>query len=212
MSESEGPVSLFSAAQVRRLTELSAHQLSYWDETDFFRPAHVGEPGERFGRVYSFEDLVGLRVIAIMRSQVPLQELRRVGEWLLNHRGSWAGRKFWIRGSRVFWDDEDGLRIGTGQPNQSEIPIEMDAITEDMRSAIAKLRKRPADQVGKLEQRRYTVGHRMLIAGTRIPTRAVWELYRAGYDKAAIQKEFPRLTNRDIEAALEWEQKGQRAS
>jgi uncharacterized protein (DUF433 family) len=212
MGETEGLVSLFSAAQVRRLTRLSDRQLAYWAQTDFFRPAHAGDPGERFGRVYSFEDLVGLRVIAIMRSHVPLQELRRVGEWLLHHRGSWAGRKFWIRGRRVYWDDDEGLRIGTGHPKQVEIPIEMDVVTEDMREAIAKLRTRAPDQLGMLEQRRYTVGHKMLIAGTRIPTRAVWELHRAGYDEAAIKKEFPRLTSRDIEAALEWEQRGQRAS
>lgn len=211
MSETEPLVSLFSAAQVRRLTGLSGRQLTYWDETDFFPPTHTGDPGERFGRVYSFEDLVGLRVIAIMRSHVPLQELRRVGDWLLNHRGSWAGRRFWIRGRRVYWDDDAGLRVGTQRPHQAEIPIEMDVVTEDMREEIAKLRKRAPDQVGKLEQRRYTVGHKMLIAGTRIPTRTVWELYRAGYEPAAIQKEFPRLTNRDIEAALEWEE-GRRAS
>jgi DNA-binding transcriptional MerR regulator len=210
MREDESTVSLLSADQVRRLTTLSSRQLRYWDETGFFRPAHIGEPRERFGRVYSFEDLVGLRVIALMRAEVPLQELRRVGRWLHDHRGSWTGRTFWIRGKRVYWDDDEGLRIGTRRPDQVEMPIAMDKVTEDMRQAIARLRER-SNQEGKVEKRRYTVGHEAVVAGTRIPTKAIWLLHRAGYDKTRIRKEYPRLTDRDVEAALEWEER-QRAS
>jgi uncharacterized protein (DUF433 family) len=211
MSENDPVVSLLSAEQVRRLTSLSSRQLAYWDQTGFFTPSYGGEPGERFGRVYSFEDLVGLRVIAIMRAHVPLQELRRVGAWLNSHRGSWAGRTFWIRGKRVYWEDEAGLRVGTRHPDQVEMPIAMDQVAEDMREAIARLRVRRPEHVGKVEQRRYTVGHEPVLAGTRIPTRTIWQLHNAGYDRESIQKEYPRLTGEDIDAALEWEQ-GRRAS
>jgi uncharacterized protein (DUF433 family) len=205
------PFSLFSAAQVQRLTGLSSRQLSYWDHTEFFRPAYVGGPGERFGRVYSFEDVVGLRAIALMRKYVALQELRRVGLWLHDHRGSWAGTTFWIRGMRVFWEDDAGIRIGTRQPHQAEMPIAMDKVNEDMRVAIARLRKRPSAQVGRVDKQRYVVGHQSTVAGTRIPTRAVWRLHEAGYSHAAIRREYPRLTNRDIDAALDLEGR-QRAS
>jgi len=199
-------ISLFSPDQVRRLTGLSARQLSYWDQTGFFQPSLPSDEGERFGRVYSFQDLVGLRVIALMRLRVPLQELRRVGAWLNDHRNSWAGRQFWIRGRRVYWDDDIGQRVGTRQPQQAEMRIEMDAVTQDMREAIAALRKRDPAQVGQVERRRYTVGHEPIIAGTRIPTRAIWQLHQAGYSYEAIRREFPRLTDRDISAALESEE------
>lgn len=195
-------ISLLSADQVQRLTGLSQRQLTYWDETGFFAPSHVAEPGERFGRVYSFEDLVGLRVIALMRAHVPLQELRRVGSWLSTHRGSWGGQTFWIAGRRVYWED-DGIRVGTRHPGQAELPIAMDKVTEDMRDAIARLRRRSPDQIGKVERRRYTAGHAPVIAGTRIPVSAIQQLQRAGYDRAAIQREYPQLTDSDIEAALE---------
>ncbi|HXM72295.1 MAG TPA: DUF433 domain-containing protein [Candidatus Dormibacteraeota bacterium] len=199
-------VSLYSPDQVRRLTGLSARQLSYWDKTGFFQPALPNDDGERFGRVYSFQDLVGLRVIALMRQRVPLQELRRVGAWLDEHRDSWAGRQFWIRGRRVYWDDDIGQRVGTRQPQQVEMRIEMDAVSQDMRAAIAAFRKRDPAQVGQLERRRYTVGNDQVIAGTRIPTRAIWQMHRAGYSRKAIRTEFPRLTDRDIAAALESEE------
>jgi len=199
-------ISLFSPDQVRRLTGLSARQLSYWDQTAFFQPALPSDDGERFGRVYSFQDLVGLRVIALMRLRVPLQELRRVGAWLNDHRDSWVGRQFWIRGRRVYWDDDIGQRVGTRQPQQAEMRVEMDAVTQDMREAIAALRKRDPAQVGQVERRRYTVGHEPIIAGTRIPTRAIWQLHQAGHSYEAIRLEFPRLTDRDITAALESEE------
>lgn len=211
MTAAEVPISLFSAAQVQRLTGLSSRQLSYWDQTGFFRPAYVGGPGERFGRVYSFEDLVGLRAIALMRQHAPLQELRRVGLWLHEHRGSWTGTTFWVRGRRVFWEDDAGIRIGTRQPHQAEMPIAMDKVTEDMREAIERLRRRPRGQVGRLDKQRYVVGHQPTVAGTRIPTRAIWRLHEAGYSRVAIRREYPRLTNRDIDAALDLEGR-QRAS
>lgn len=189
-------ISVYSADQVRKLTGLSARQLSYWAQTDFFRPAHELESPERFGRVYSFNDLVGLRVIAVMRKKVPLQELRRVGEWLNEHRDRWAGRTFWVGGRRVYWEDPTGIRVGTMQPLQAEMPIEMDAVTADMRRAISDAQNRPADEYGQVERRRYTMGHKPILAGTRIPTLAVWELHVSGCSADRIRREFPRLTDR----------------
>lgn len=75
----------FTADHVARLTGLSNRQLRYWDQTGFFAPTHLDEHHRRaFGRIYSFRDVVGLRAISILRKthKIPLQELRRVGEWL----------------------------------------------------------------------------------------------------------------------------------
>jgi len=78
--------------------------------------------------------------------------------------------------------------------------------TEDMREAIAALRKRDPAKVGQVEPRRYTVGNEQVIAGTRISTRAIWQMHRAGYSRKEIREEFPRLTDRDVAAALESEE------
>src|SRR5690242_9738616 len=128
MDETEA-VSMFSAEQVCHLTGLSARQLRYWDQTDFFSPTYVGEARSAYNRVYSFRDVVGLRLIALMRKEhsVPLQELRRVGAWLAARRDAWSSRTFWVRAKRVYWDDPDGPhRLGTRQAGQGEMPIEMD--------------------------------------------------------------------------------------
>jgi DNA-binding transcriptional MerR regulator len=84
------------------LTGLSARQLRYWDETEFFSPALLDEYKRRaFGRIYSFRDVVGLRTIAILRNlhRIPLQELRRVGAWLKdNHDEPWSRLRFALEG------------------------------------------------------------------------------------------------------------------
>ena len=201
-------VSIFSAEQVCRLTSLSARQLRYWDLTGFFSPTYLGRSRAAYNRVYSYRDVVGLRAIAVMRKAygVPLQELRRVGGWLAGHRDSWSGRAFWVRGKRVYWEDPDGgHRLGTRQPGQSEMPIEMDAVDRDLRQEIGRLRERRADQIGRVARHRYTAANEPVIAGTRIPTEAVWRLRQAGCDLAAIRREYPRLTERDLAAALDWE-------
>ncbi|HEY7295362.1 MAG TPA: DUF433 domain-containing protein [Dehalococcoidia bacterium] len=46
-----------------------------------------------------------------------------------------------------------------------------------------------------------------VLAGTRIPTAAVWNLANAGYNTDAILREYPRLRAEDVEAALAYEAK-----
>jgi len=81
----------------------------------------------------------------------------------------------------------------------------MAQVDADMRAAIGRLKRREPEQVGHVVQRRYVVSNKPVLAGTRIPTRPVQELHDAGYDREAIRREYPQLTDQDIEAALEKE-------
>jgi uncharacterized protein (DUF433 family) len=83
--------------------------------------------------------------------------------------------------------------------------IAMDEIDADMQASIARLRRREPEQLGQIERRRYIASNKPVIAGTRISTEAVRRLSEAGYDREAIRREYPQLTDRDISAALEWE-------
>src|SRR5438128_5134619 len=98
----------FTADHVCSLTGLSKRQLRYWDATDFFSPTLADDEfGRRaFGRVYSFRDLVGLRTIAVLREQIPLQELRRVGQWLRAHSETpWSSLRLGVSGKTVTFQD-----------------------------------------------------------------------------------------------------------
>lgn len=207
----------FTADHVCRLTGLSSRQLGYWDQTGFFSPTLLGGYRRRaFGRIYSFRDVVGLRTIAVLRNihGVPLQELRRVGQWLqAEHETPWSSLRFALEGRRViFYDPTSGAAIEPRGAGQEVLPIALEPIANEMRDAAARLRERQTDQIGKLARNRYVVHNAWVVAGTRIPTTAIWNFHVAGYDPDAIIREFPRLTPADVRAAIEFEQQRQPAA
>lgn len=74
----------FTAQQACRLTGCTPHQLRYWDRVDLVRPslqATGGRPGRR--RLYSFRDLVALRVVrSLLDNGMSVQRVRRAWDYL----------------------------------------------------------------------------------------------------------------------------------
>ena len=207
----------FAADHVCKLTGLSARQLRYWDKTGFFSPALIDEYRQRtFGRIYTFRDLVGLRTIAILRNEhrVPLQELRRVGEWLhRRHDEPWASLEFALKGRAVvFHEPRSGGVVEPRGAGQSALPIALQQIANAVSTAASRLRDRSRDQLGQIVRNRYVVHNAWVVSGTRIPTAAIWNFHQAGYSIAAIIKEYPRLGARDVRAAIDFEARRHRAA
>ena len=70
MSIISNVVMAFSEEHVARLTGITVHQLRYWDRTGFFHPAFAADDRKvAFSRVYSFKDVVSLRVLNILRNK-----------------------------------------------------------------------------------------------------------------------------------------------
>jgi uncharacterized protein (DUF433 family) len=200
----------FTADNVCRLTGLSARQVGYWAKTEFFAPTLLDDYQRRaFSRIYSFRDVVGLRTIAILRNEygVPLQELRRVGEWLKSkHDTPWSSLKFALRGRKVvFFEPGSGIAVEPRGAGQEVMPIALEPIAAEMRNAAARLRERRDEQLGQLNRNRYVVHNAWVVAGTRIPTSAIWNYHEAGYSTEDIIKEYPRLTAEDVAAAIAFE-------
>jgi uncharacterized protein (DUF433 family) len=199
----------FSAVHVCRLTGLSQRQLSYWDGTRFFSPYYASENRRSpFSRVYSFEDLVGLRVIAILRKkyEIPLQTLRRVAEELSQyHLRPWSGLVLYVVGKKVHFKEPATDKIRGVGGAQLVFPLDLDRVMDDMSAKANELRNRRRDQIGKIERNRNVVHNAWVIAGTRIPTKTVWRYHQAGYDSAAILRDYPLLTTADIRSAISHE-------
>lgn len=190
----------FGTDQVCALTGLSKRQLSYWDDTGFFSPELAGG-----GIVYSFRDLVGLRTIARLRETVPLQELRKVGSWLhREYEKPWSMLRFYRSGRDVHFRDPDSGKVLAAKPERQTVCIEMEEIAVEVSELVAKRRRRARNSLGKVEQRRQIVQNRPVIAGTRIPVEAIWNFHEEGYTQAAILKEYPTITARDVKAAIEY--------
>ena len=161
-----------------------------------------------FHRVYTFRDIVGLRIIALLRNhhRVPLQDLRRIGAWLRHHYETpWSSLKLWLAGRRVvFSDSASDDCADLLQSGQEVMSFNLQAIADDMSAAADSLKQRQPDQIGKVVRHRHVVHNAWVVAGTRVPTEAIWNFHRAGFSTDAIVREYPRLTRDDIKAALEF--------
>lgn len=74
----------FTAQQATRLTGCTPHQLRYWDKVGLVSPSLQstgGRPGRR--RLYSFRDLVALRVVkSLLDNGMSVQRVRRAWDYL----------------------------------------------------------------------------------------------------------------------------------
>lgn len=201
----------FSAEHVCRVTGLSQRQLAYWDDTGFFRPEYADEDRRTpYGRVYSFRDVVGLKTLAILRKrhEIPLQELRNVAAWLADQGTElWADTTFYILGRHVFYNDPATGELMSGRhKGQAALRLPMVEVMRETREEIEKLRHRTPEEIGKIAHHRYVVHNAPVLAGTRIPTSAIWNLHQAGFDADAIIREYPNLTREDVAAAIQYEE------
>lgn len=200
----------FSANHVVRLTGLSHAQLRYWDDTGFFSPRYASENRRSpFSRVYSFQDVVGLRTLGVLRRvhQVPLQQLRKTAQELSQYRAEpWSELVLYVFGKKVYFREPDTERV-VGVLSGQYVLIPLRSIINDVAAEARQLKKRTGEQFGRVERHRYVVHNAWVIAGTRIPTKAIWRFHRAGYSQDAIIREYPVLTRRDIEAALAREER-----
>jgi DNA-binding transcriptional MerR regulator len=73
----------FGAKVVKEITGVSRMQLQHWDRTDIVRPSIKIGAGKGSRRVYSFKDLVQLKVAKQLREEgISLQKIRKALEYL----------------------------------------------------------------------------------------------------------------------------------
>jgi DNA-binding transcriptional MerR regulator len=134
----------FTAAQACQLTSCTPHQLRYWDKVGLVEPSIQttnGRPGRR--RIYSFRDLIGLRVVkSMLDNGLSIQRVRRAWDYLRrtgDMDAQLASVKLVTDGESIFAitsdDDEliDALRQG-----QLAFFVRIDEITKDVEDDVTK--------------------------------------------------------------------------
>lgn len=206
----------FSADHVVRLTGLTKRQLNEWDNTGFFKPQYAHENRRSpYSRLYSFRDVVGLRVVSVLRNKykISLQHLKKVAKELSEKDYAfWGQETLYVVNREVSFHEPGTERVRSVVKGQYVVPIPLEPIIGEVREAAAKLRERTTDKIGKVERHRLIMHNTTVIAGTRIPTGAIKRFKDAGYSTDAILREYPSLTKADIEAALAYEEKDNRAA
>ena len=207
-------IAAFSEDHTERLTGITKSQLRYWDNTDFYRPSYA-EDNRRitFSRVYSFKDIVALRVLNALRNQynVSLQHLREVSAHLGrldldSDPARWAETRLYVHKKHVIWYEP-----GTDLPQeivngQHMVPIELQQVVADTKDRVKQLNS-PRDwtKIGTIERSRYVAHNTYVIAGTRIPVNAIKRFSESGYTADQILQEYPDITKEDVEAALKFD-------
>lgn len=198
-------IQAFSEEHVSRLTGLTVRQLRHWDSSGFFTPSFAEENRKAaFSRVYSFLDIASLRVLGTLRKQeVSLQHLRQVSE-KLSHLGAerWTKTTLYVLKKRVVFVEPETEQPREVVSGQYTFSLRLMDVVDDVQKDIDALRRRDDAMIGKIERNRWVAHNAYVIAGTRIPVSAIKDFHEAGYDVQKIQREYPDLTPKDIEAAL----------
>lgn len=73
----------YRAPQVCKLAGITYRQLDYWDRTGLLQPSLIAAQGSGTQRLYSFSDLVQLRMIkGLLDTGLHLNRIRQAVEWL----------------------------------------------------------------------------------------------------------------------------------
>jgi uncharacterized protein (DUF433 family) len=205
---STAAIAAFTEEQVHRLTGVSQWQLRSWARDNFFVPSLMSE--EDCGdlpplRMYSFRDLVCLKVINALRNdaKIPLQELHDVKD-RLSHLGEdmWAKTTLYILRKKVVFDNPATGEKEEASSGQGVLQIPLKVVTGQMEDAVRAMRQRDETLSGKIDKKR-GMPHPM-IAGTRIPVKSIQAFSDAGYSIEAIKEQYPTLTEDDIRAAINY--------
>ncbi len=76
----------FSGTQAAEVVGISYRQLDYWARTNLVRPSSLDAAGSGSRRVYTYRDLLELRVIKnLLDAGIKLESVREVFKYLRNH-------------------------------------------------------------------------------------------------------------------------------
>lgn len=133
----------FGVLQACRFTGCTTHQLRYWDKIGLVRPG-VQETGGRPGvrRLYSFRDLVALRVVkALLEGGMSLQRVRRAYKYLRDKAGleeHLAELKLITDGQSIFRvAKDDGEILDALKQGQMAFFLAIDEITRKLDQGVA---------------------------------------------------------------------------
>jgi uncharacterized protein (DUF433 family) len=210
-----GMMTAFSIQRAAKLAGLTPRQLEYWDEQDVIRPSIAGYGGRGEPRLYSFTDLIALKVAAKMRRKWRPSRIRESIRQL-------EARGFDDPLVTLCWVVESGgnevlyIDPGTGTPMSGHAPqqiadpmdLRLLEIRTGLEASIAEMVQRPHGRIEKVRQ----VGSEPVVYGTRVPAAKLAHLAAAGWPVEQIVAAYPTVTEEDVRAAIEYERGRRRRS
>jgi DNA-binding transcriptional MerR regulator len=136
MRETEG----YRVPEVCKLVGISYRQLDYWARTDLVTPSVRDAGGSGTQRLYSFQDLVMLRVIKkLLDTGVSLQRIRKAVDYLRTHlKAEPSGVTLMSDGNRIYAAQSQEDIVDLLQKGQGVFAIALDRVWEDLTKQLPK--------------------------------------------------------------------------
>ncbi|MGZ4132401.1 MAG: MerR family transcriptional regulator [Actinomycetota bacterium] len=132
----------FRVPEVCKIVGITYRQLDYWARTDLVTPSVRDASGSGTQRLYSFQDLVTLRVIkSLLDTGVSLQRVRKAVDHLKAMDRSVAGVTLMSDGRGVYEAHSPEAVVDLLMQGQGVFAIALDRVQEDVETAILKARK-----------------------------------------------------------------------
>lgn len=152
----------FNTKTVSNITGLTNRQVDYWDRTHFIKPSLKEASGYGTARLYSFNDLVQLKVAkTLIDKGVSLQKIRKAITWLKKNfpevEKPLAQMKFLTDGETIFvLAKEKNVILDVLSKGQLVMAIAIGEIIEELKGEVGKITQERKYQV-KVQGKSYNV-------------------------------------------------------
>ena len=129
----------FRVPEVCRIVGITYRQLDYWARTELVTPSIRDAHGSGSQRLYSFQDLVTLRVIKrLLDAGVSLQRVRSAVEYLQDLGEAASGVTLFSDGKGVYQAHSKEAVIDLLKKGQGVFAIAVDKVWSDLEISLAK--------------------------------------------------------------------------
>ncbi|MFA6133350.1 MAG: MerR family transcriptional regulator [Phycisphaerae bacterium] len=136
----------FSSNQAREVTGITSRQLNYWDKTGLVKPSVNSASGRGSQRLYSYKDLLALKIVKTLLEDHSLQKVRKCISYLRKHLPD-ASHPL---NSCTLVTENQSVYLVTGEKelvdtvrNQGQLYLlKLDRLDRELRSRVLKLRRK----------------------------------------------------------------------
>jgi len=145
MAEEQG----YRVPEVCRIVGISYRQLDYWARTELVRPSVRDAGGSGTQRLYSFQDLLQLKVVkSLLDAGVALHQIRKAIDYLRETKQSLSGVTLMSDGRRIYTPESPEAVVDLLSKGQGVFAIAVDKVWTDLEGSLAKARK-PSRRVAR---------------------------------------------------------------
>jgi DNA-binding transcriptional MerR regulator len=135
MANDEG----YRVPEVCKVVGISYRQLDYWARTELVRPSIRDAGGSGTQRLYSFEDLLQLRVVkTLLDTGISLQQIRKAIDYLKESERPLQSVTLMSDGARIYTPESPDAVIDLISRGQGVFAIALDKVRDDLSNSLAK--------------------------------------------------------------------------